>query len=132
MTVRAVRVLRIQVVLRPRRFLSADTVRRAVAGQTELRDATGDQQPRVRRTMRRVTRDTAIRLHRGMLVNKRSLLVCVTLDAGCVRTGRKSCLFKFETTVRVVTVTALHGAFEHLVMERQVKLVFGFAVTAEA
>src|ERR1041385_1171112 len=116
-TVRAVRVSRIQVVLRTSRLVGADTVSRAVTGQTELRNTARNQQSRIRRTVRRVTRDATIGLHWCMLVNKWSLLVCVTLDASGVGAGRESCLFKFETAVRVVTITALHRAFQHLVME---------------
>jgi hypothetical protein len=92
-TVRAVRVLRVQVVLWTGGLLSADAVSRAVTGQTKLRDTTRNQQSRIGRTMRRVTRDTSVSLHRRMLVNKRPLLVCVTLDASGIRASRQSCLF---------------------------------------
>lgn len=40
-TVSAIGVLRVQVVLRTRRFIIPDAMRHAVAGQTELRDAAG-------------------------------------------------------------------------------------------
>ena len=79
-----------------------------------------------------MTGDASFGLDRSMLVNKRSLLVGVTLDARRVRTSRKSCLLEFETAVGVVAVGALHGAFEHLMMEGQIKLVFGFGVTIQA
>src|SRR5690349_12867520 len=104
---------------------------RAMTGQTELRDATRNQQARVGRTVRRVTRDAAVGLHRRMLVNKRSLLVCVTLDASGVGAGRKPRLFELETAVRVMAITALHRAFEHFMMERQIELVLCLAVTTE-
>src|SRR4051794_1340955 len=67
-----------------------------------------------------------------MLVNKRTLFVCVTLDAGCIGARRESCLFEFETAVWIVAVAALHRAFQHLVMERQIKLVLCLAVTTQA
>ena len=105
---------------------------RAVTRQTELGHAAGYQQARIRRAVRSVTGDAAVSFHRRMLVNKRSLLVSVTLDAGCVRAGRESCLFKFKTAVRIVAVAALHGAFQHLVMERQIELVLGLAVATQA
>ena len=79
-----------------------------------------------------MTRDAAIRLHRRMLVNKRSLLVYVTLDTSRVRARRESGLLEFETAVRIVAVAALHRAFQNLVMERQVELMFGFAMTTDA
>lgn len=81
--------------------------------------------------MRRVTRDTTFGLHWRMFVNKRSLLVCVTLDASGVSTGGQSCLLKLETAVRIVAIAALHCAFQHLVMERQVELVLRFTMTTE-
>ena len=132
MTVRAVCILRVQIVLRARRFLRADTMCGAVTGQAKLRNAARDQQTRIRRTVWRVTRDAAIGLDRSMLVNKRSLLVCMTLDAGCVGAGSESRLLELEAAVRIVAIAALHHSFEHLVMKRQVELVPGFAVTTQA
>ena len=82
--------------------------------------------------MRRMTSDAPIGLHWSMLVNKRALLVRVTLDAGGVSAGGEACLFEFKTAVRIVAVAALHRAFQHLVMERQVELVLGFAMATEA
>src|SRR6185369_10633790 len=131
MTVRAVRVLRVQVVLWPGRLVRPDPVSRAVTGQTELGHATRNQQSRIRRTVRRVTRDATIGLHRRMLVNKRSLLVCMALDASRVSPGRQSRLFKFEAAVRVVAIAALHRAFQHLVMERQIELGLRLTMTTE-
>ena len=66
-----------------------------------------------------------------MLVNKRPLLIDVTLNASCVGAGRQSRLFKLKTAVRIVTVGALHYAFQHLVMERQIKLVLDLTMTAQ-
>ena len=56
----------------------------------------------------------------------------MTLDAGCVRTGREPRLFQFKTAVRVVAIAASHRAFENFMMERQIKLVLRFAVTTDA
>ena len=81
--------------------------------------------------MRRMTSNAAFSLNRRMFVNKRSLLVCVTLDASCIRSRRQSRLFELETAVRIVAVAALHRAFQHLVMERQVELVLCLAMTTE-
>jgi len=131
MTVRAVRVLRVQVVLWTCGLIRADAVSSAVTGQTELCYTARNQQSRVRRTVRRVTRDAPLGLQRRMLENKRSLLVCVTLDASRVGAGRQSRLLELETAVRVVAITTLHRAFQHFVMERQVELVLGLAMTIE-
>ena len=46
-TVRAVPVLRILIMLRTSRLLRADAMRNAVARQTQLRDATRNQQARI-------------------------------------------------------------------------------------
>jgi hypothetical protein len=66
-----------------------------------------------------------------MLVNKRTLLVYVTLKASRIYARGKPRLFQFKTAVRIVAIAALHGAFQHLVMEGQLKLVLRFTVTAQ-
>ena len=81
--------------------------------------------------MWRVTRNAPVRLHRGVLVNERPLLVCVTLDARGVGAGSESRLFQLEAAVRIVAIAALHRAFEHLVMKRQIELVLRLAMTTE-
>src|SRR4026209_1844162 len=110
MTVSAVRILSVLVVLRTGRLLRAYAMRRAVTRQTELRHTAGNQQTRIRRTMRRVTGNASFRFYRGMFVNKGTLFVDVTLDAGCVGASGESCLFEFKTAVRIVTIAALHRA----------------------
>jgi len=81
--------------------------------------------------VRRVTGNAAVGFDRSMFVDEWSLLVCVTLDASRVRARRQSCLFKFETAVRVVAIAALHCAFQHFVVERQIELVLGLTMTTE-
>ena len=127
-TVRAVCVLRVQIVLRSGGLFGADAMSRAVTRQTKLGYATRDQQTWIRRTVRRMARDATVRLDRRVLVNKRSLLVCVTLDASCVGAGRESRLLELKTTVRIMAITALHRAFQHFVVERQLELVLRLAV----
>ena len=78
-----------------------------------------------------MTGNAAVGFDRSMLVNERPLLVCVTLDASRVSARRQSCLFKFETAVRVVAIAALHCAFQHFVVERQIELMLGLAMTTE-
>jgi len=130
-TVRAVRVLRVQIVLWTSGLIRADTVSGAVTGQTELRNAARNQQSWIGRTVRRVTGNASIGLHGRMLVNKWTLLVCMTLDTCGVGAGRQSCLFKFEPAVRVVAIAAFHCAFQHFVMEREIELVFRLTMTTE-
>ena len=79
-----------------------------------------------------MTRYTPFGFNRGMFVNKRTLFVCMTFYASRIGTGRESRLFQFKTTMRVVTITALHRAFKHLVMEGQIKLVLHLSVAAQA
>ena len=81
--------------------------------------------------MRRVTGNAPVGLHWGMLVNKWSLFVCVTLYASGIGAGRQSCLFKFETAVRIVAIAAFHRTFQHFVMERQIELMLRLAMTTE-
>jgi len=130
--IRAIRVLCVQVVLRTCGFICADTVRDAVTGQTELCDAARSQQAWIGRAVWRVTRNAPFSLNGGMLINKRSLFVSVTLDARSIGAGRQSRLFQLKSAVWVVAIAASHRTFEHFVMERQVELVLRFAVTTEA
>lgn len=82
--------------------------------------------------MRCMACDAAFGFHGRVFVNKWALLVRMTLDAGCVGAGGESRLFEFETAVRIMAIAALHGAFQDLVMEGQIELVLGLAVTTHA
>ena len=79
-----------------------------------------------------MTRNAAVGFDGSVFVNKRTLLVCVTLDASCVGAGGESGLLEFKPAMRIVAIAALHRALKHLMMERQIKLVLGLAVTTEA
>ena len=70
-------------------------------------------------------------LDRSMFINKRALLIRVTLNASCICTGRQSGLLQFKTAMRIMTIATLHGAFENFVMGRQLELVLNFGVTAQ-
>jgi hypothetical protein len=59
--------------------------------------------------MWRVTRNASFGLDWSVLVNKRSLLINVTLYAGRIHTGCQPRLFKFETAMWIVAVAALQG-----------------------
>lgn len=132
MTIRAIGVLCILVMLRTRRLNRTDVVGHAVARQTKLAHATRRQQSWVCGTMRRMTGDTAFRLHRGMLVNEWTLFVGVTFNARGVRARCQSRLLEFEAAVWIVAVGTFHRAFEHLVVEGHIELVFDFRVTTHA
>lgn len=131
-TISAIGILRIQVVLGAEWFVCPDAVRNAVACQTKLGDPAGCQQPRIRRAVRRMTRSAPFGLNRRMLVHKRTLFVRVTFYAGRIGTRCESCLFQFKAAMRIMTITALHGALKNFVMERQIKLVLDFGVAAQA
>jgi len=131
-TIRAIGVLRIEVVLWASRLDRTDVMRHAVAGQTKLSHATRRQQTWICGTVRCMTGNTAFSFHRRMFVNKRTLLVCVTLYASSVCACRKSCLFELKPAVRIVTVAALHRAFQHFVVERQIELVLDLRVATQA
>ena len=79
-----------------------------------------------------MTRDAPIGLDRRMLVNKRSLLVCVTLDASGIGSRRQSRLFELKTAVRIVAIATLHRAFEHFVMKRPRELCLRLTVATDA
>ena len=122
MTSRAVRVLRVLIMLRAGRLNGAYVMCHAVAGQTKLVNGTEAQQPRISRTVRRVTCRAAFGLERRMLKSEGTLFVRVTLNAGGVCAGSQSRLFKLKATVWVMAITTLHCAFENFVMERHVEL----------
>ena len=118
--------------LRSTRFLGAHAVVLAMALQTELRNIAGPQQSRIRRAVRRMTGNTTFGFHGRVFKRERPLLIRVTLDAGCIRTGRQSRLLEFKAAVRVVAISALHRPFENLMMERLIELVLNFAVATDA
>lgn len=64
-----------------------------------------------------------------MFVYKRTLLVYVTLEAGRIGASSEPRLFQLKPAVRIVTIAALHRPFQHLVMERQLKLMLRLTVT---
>ncbi len=82
--------------------------------------------------MRHVTRHAAVGLDGRMFEGKWTLLIGVTLETRGVSANRQSCLFQFETAVRIVAVAASHGSFENLVMGRHGELMFDFIMTTQA
>jgi len=131
-TSRAVRVLRVLVVLRSGRLNSSNVVRHAVAGQTELIHCAVFQQSRIRRSVRRVACRAAFRLHRSVFEGERSLLVGVALDTSRIRSSGQPGLLGLKSTVRVVTIGAAHRAFQNFVMEGRGKLRLDLVVTTHA
>ncbi len=83
--------------------------------------------------MRCVTRDTPFGLEWRVFIGKRTLLVCVALDARGVSARGQSCLLQFEAAMRIMTITTLHYSFEHFVMKRlvEVRLHLGMAAHAQ-
>lgn len=113
-------------------LLCPDAVILTVALQAELRDSTCLQQAWVRGSVRIMTSSTSFRFHRSVFIAERPLFIGVTLDTSGIGTSRQTSLLGFETAMCVVTVAATHRALEHLVMERLVELMFGFAVALHA
>ena len=107
-------------------------MRHAVTSQAQLVHGAVPQQPRVRRSVRRMTGRAPFGLDRRVLEGKRSLLINVALDAGCIGATGEPGLFGFEASVRVVTIAATHRAFQHFVMERHIELRLDFVMTAGA
>jgi hypothetical protein len=131
-TISAGGVLRVLVVRWTSGLVGAHTVIDAMARQAQVIDRTELQHSRVCRSVRRVTRDTSVGLHRSVFESKWTLLIGVALEAGGVSTNRQPCLFQLETAMRIVAVGTFHGPFEDLVMLRHGELVFDFTVTTQA
>ena len=82
--------------------------------------------------MRRMACRAAFGLEWRVLVSERTLLVCMALYARRIGARREPGLLELEAAVRIVTITALHRAFEHLVMKRLVEVGLNFVVAANA
>jgi hypothetical protein len=67
-----------------------------------------------------------------VLESEWTLFVRMTLNARCICTGCEPGLLELKTAVRIVTIAALHRAFEHLVMERFVEVRLNFVVATDA
>ena len=104
----------------------------AVTLEAELSNVASRQHLRIVGSVRCVAGSAALGLDRTMFEYEGTLLVAVALDARGIGTDCKFGLLRFETTVSVVTVTAAHGAFEHLVMERFGELGSRLRVASEA
>jgi len=128
----AIPVLLILVMRRSDRFQRPNAVIDAVAGQAELINRAVLKQPRIRRSVRRVTGLTAFGLDWCMLVYERTLLVGVALDTRGIRARRQPGLLQLETAMRIVAIAAAHRTFQHFVMERHVERWLHFAMAAEA
>jgi hypothetical protein len=79
-----------------------------------------------------MTGRTAFGFYRSMFVRERPLLVHVTLNTRGIPTSCQSGLFKLKTAVRVMAITAAHGAFQNFVMEGRGKCRLDLAVATEA
>ena len=131
MTSRAVRVLRVLIMLWTSRFDGPYVMGHAMAGQTQLINGGVPQQSWISRAVRRMTSRATFSFHRRMFVSKRSLLIDVTLKARRIAASCQSCLLKLKASVRVMAVTTAHSAFINFVMERHRKRRLDLAVTSE-
>ena len=79
-----------------------------------------------------MARRTAFGFHRSVFISKRPLLIYVAPDASRVGAGREPGLLQFETAMRIVTIAATHGAFQHLMMKRRGELRLDLCVATRA
>ena len=128
----AARILRILIMRWAGRLVGPDAVVHAMARQTELVHTTEFQESWIGRAMRRVTGHASFGLERRVLVSERTLLVCMTFNARCIGARCEPGLFELEAAMRIVTIAALHRAFEHLVMKRFVEVGLNFVVATDA
>lgn len=106
--------------------------REAVTLQAHQIDLADPQEPRIRRSMRRVTRRAPFGLYRDMLVNVRPALIRMTLIADGVPARQRSHLPQRSGAMNVVAVVALDQAFVDAVMVRLGEVGFGGNVAAVA
>ena len=126
---RAVGVLCVLIMLGPSRLNGSHVVRYAVACQTKLVDRAEPQQPWIGRAVWGVTSRAPFGFERRVFIDKRTLLVSMTLDTRGIGAGRQPCLLKFKTAVWVMAVAALHYSFENFVVEGLVKVRLRFGMT---
>ena len=126
----AIPVLRVLVMLRPGRLPRADIVGLAVACQAQLVDRAVSQQPRIRRSVRRMAGHAPFGLHRSVLESEWALLVRVAFETSCIATRYESGRFEFESTMRIVAITATHGSFHNLVVKGRGKCRLDLAVAS--
>jgi len=77
-----------------------------------------DQQSRIRRAMRIVARQAALKLHRRMFVDKRTRSLRMALRADCILRCTLLQQAVIKRSVRIMAVTALQNTLVHLVMKR--------------
>lgn len=82
--------------------------------------------------MWRVTCRATFGLERRVFVNERTLLVGMALHARGICASGQSRLLQFKTAVWIVTIAALHHAFEDFVMKGLVEIGLNFVVAANA
>lgn len=78
--------------------------------------------------MRSVTGGAAFEFEWAVFKDERSLLISVALDARRIGAYRKFCLFLLESTMGIMAIATLHGAFEYLMMKWFTELRFRFVV----
>jgi len=87
-TSRAIRILRILIMLRTARFHGTDIVSNAVTSQTKLIHLSKPEQAWVRGSMGCMTRSATVCLQRCMFVSEGTLLVRVALNTSRIGTRR--------------------------------------------
>jgi hypothetical protein len=68
----------------------------------------------------------------SVFVSEWALFISMTLKTRSITASRKSRLFEFKATMRVMTVTTLHRTFQNLVVERLVEIRLYLTMAAKA
>ena len=75
-----------------------------------------------------MARGAAFQFKRAVLVDERSLFVRVAFYTGSISGDSKFCLLVLKTAVRIMTIAAIHRAFQNAVPERFVELGLDLAM----
>ena len=129
---RALLVLDLRLIVKARSLRRQFFLDAGMAFHAELANAGTLEHLWIARTMRRVACRAAFCLDGAVFENERALLVRVALYAVGVGTDPKFGLLRFETTVSIVTVAALHRALGHFVVKRFIELALYLVVAAYA
>jgi hypothetical protein len=90
--------------------------------ETQQIDIAATQQPRIRRSMRRMASDAPFDFHRRVLERERTGLVGMAIEAELILRGGRAELLRQETAMLIVAVAARQQSLVHTMMKRPRKV----------
>ncbi len=104
----------------------------AVALKAELPHIIAFEKFGICRPVRRMAYSAALDLQGRVLEDERPLLVCVTLDAGRIRSRSEPRLLLLKSAMRIMAIAATYRPLKHLVMKRHTELRLRLVMALDA